>query len=287
MSYEISEIISRQDLEKAVQFIHANNFSLNTTENKISFNKDNRILGLLIKQNEQIVGSIFYYYQPNFRYKNQTYKVINFATIYVLESHRGKGISKLMLNKTLEVFKDYIITDYTPVGSIMHIIKKLNFGFMKNNRSLIFPLPLINFFSKFNYFGELNRINDTKEINEIFKDFEQYRHYEIDLWKYEFEKDNLIIGVINREHSKKFGFLNIKLKSKRVLWTNNEELLCKYANNISFKFAKKEKTHFITIDVQSKKRPFFSLKLMNQFMMYPNLGTKVPTDGSEFFANNL
>jgi len=171
MSYEISEIISRQDLEKAVQFIHANNFSLNTTENKISFNKDNRILGLLIKHNEQIVGSIFYYYQPNFRYKNQTYKVINFATIYVLESHRGKGISKLMLNKTLEIFKDYIITDYTPVGSIMHIIKKLNFGFMKNNRSLIFPLPLINFFSKFNYFGELNRINDTKVINEIFKNF--------------------------------------------------------------------------------------------------------------------
>ena len=81
MSYEISEIISRQDLEKAVQFIHANNFSLNTTENKISFNKDNRILGLLIKHDEQIVGSIFYYYQPNFRYKNQTYKVINFATI--------------------------------------------------------------------------------------------------------------------------------------------------------------------------------------------------------------
>ena len=59
------------------------------------------------------------------------------------------------------------------------------------------------------------------------------------------------------------------------------------ANNISFKFAKKEKTHFITIDVQSKKRPFFSLKLTNQFMMYPNLGAKVPTDGSEFFANNL
>ena len=43
-----------------------------------------------------------------------------------------------MIEKTLEIFKDYIITDYTPVGSIMHLLKKFNFGFMQNNRNLIF-----------------------------------------------------------------------------------------------------------------------------------------------------
>ena len=186
-SYTPITTLSNKEVEKAVEMINKSEKPLVVwgqgvilgnaeeelkifLENKISFNEDNRILGLLIKQNEQIVGSIFYYYQPNFRYKNQTYKVINFATIYVLESHRGKGISKLMLNKTLEIFKDYIITDYTPVGSIMHIIKKLNFGFMKNNRSLIFPLPLINFFSKFNIRSSIN-LEEAFFLDDKYKNF--------------------------------------------------------------------------------------------------------------------
>ncbi len=287
MTYQITEIISPEDLDDAIKFIHENNFSLNTRVDKISFNKDNRTLGLLIKYNGIIVGNIFYYYQPNFRYNEKIYKVVNFATIYVLKSHRGKGISKMMLNKTLEIFKDYIITDYTPVGSIMHIIKKLNFGFMQNNRSLVFPFPLVKLNSTFNYFGKLDHITDSSIINGLFKNLDQYRQYEIDLWRYNFKKDNLFLGVINREHLKKFSFLKIKLKSKRVLWTDNEELLAKYANNIALNFAKEEKIQFITIDVKSKKRPFFSIKLKNQFMMYPKLDTKVPTDGSEFFANNL
>ena len=287
MSYEILEIISEQDLNDAIKFIHLNNFSLNTNKDKISYNKDNRVLGLLIKYEGNIVGNMFYYYQPDFRYKNRIYKVVNFATIFVLETHRGKGISKMMLNKTLEIFKDYIITDYTPVGSIMHIIKKLNFGFMQNYRTLVFPIPKFKFSTNLNYFGELFRIKDNLLIDEVYKNFDQYRRYEIDLWKYTFEKDDLLLGVINREHIRKIGFLKIRLKSKRILWTNNEELLCKYSDNISFKFAKEEKTHFVTIDTKSKKRSLFSLALKNQFMMYPKLDTKVPTDGSEFFANNL
>jgi len=287
MSYEISEIISEQDLKDAIKFIHSNNFSLNTCKDKISYNKDNRVLGLVIKYEGKIVGNMFYYYQPDFKYKDRDYKVVNFATIFVLEAHRGKGISKMMLNKTLEIFENYIITDYTPVGSIMHIIKKLNFGFMQNYRTVVFPIPKIKFNFNLNYSGVLSRIKDNFLIKEVFKNFDQYRRYEIDLWKYTFEKDNLILGAINREHIRKIGFFKIRLKSKRILWTNNEELLCKYADNISFKFAKEEKTHFVTIDTKNKKRPFFSLALKNQFMMYPNLDTKIPTDGSEFFANNL
>jgi len=36
MSYEVHKITSRQDLEDAVNFIHSNNFSLKTFEEKIS-----------------------------------------------------------------------------------------------------------------------------------------------------------------------------------------------------------------------------------------------------------
>ena len=158
---------------------------------------------------------------------------------------------------------------------------------MQNYRTLVFPIPKFKFSTNLNYFGELFRIKDNLLIDEVYKNFDQYRRYEIDLWKYTFEKDDLLLGVINREHIRKIGFLKIRLKSKRILWTNNEELLCKYSDNISFKFAKEEKTHFVTIDTKSKKRSLFSLALKNQFMMYPKLDTKVPTDGSEFFANNL
>lgn len=287
MSFEVYKILSKKDLEDAIRFIHSNNFSLKTTEKKISFNFDGRILGLLIKDNGKIVGNIFYYYQPDFNYNDHNYKVVNFATIFVLESYRGKGISKLMIKKTLEFFKDYIITDYTPVGSIMHILKKSDFGFMKNNRNLIFPIPSIkyNFFK--NLFGKLIKIDDKEIILETLKNLENYRYYEIDLWNYTFGKENMIIGTIQRTHNKKIGFFKIKLNSKRILWTNNEELLLKYANNIAFNFSLLNKTQFITIDIENDQKPFFSIKLENQFMMYPKLNTKISTYGSEFFANNL
>ncbi len=287
MSFEVYKILSRKDLEDAIKFIHKNNFSLKTTVDKISLNFDKKILGLMIKDNGKIVGNIFYYYQPDFNFNNRIYKVVNFATIFVQESYRGKGISKLMLEKTLEIFKDYIITDYTPVGSIMHILKKFNFGFMKNNRNLIFPIPLIKFDIFKNFFGKISKVEDREIIKNTFKNLEKYRHYEINLWNYTRGKENLIIGIVDREHIKKFGSLKIKLKSKRVLWSNNDELLLKYSNNIAFNFSLLEKIQFITIDTESDKRPIFSVKLKNQFMMLPKLETKVPTYGSEFFSDNL
>ena len=287
MSFEVYKILSRKDLEDAIKFIHKNNFSLKTTVDKISLNFDKKILGLMIKDNGKIVGNIFYYYQPDFNFNNRIYKVVNFATIFVQESYRGKGISKLMLEKTLEIFKDYIITDYTPVGSIMHILKKFNFGFMKNNRNLIFPIPLIKFDIFKNFFGKISKVEDREIIKNTFKNLEKYRHYEINLWNYTRGKENLIIGIVDREHIKKFGSLKIKLKSKRVLWSNNDELLLKYSNNIAFNFSLLDKIQFITIDTESDNRPIFSVKLKNQFMMFPKLETKVPTYGSEFFSDNL
>ena len=107
------------------------------------------------------------------------------------------------------------------------------------------------------------------------------------MWSYSFANENILLGVINRVHFKKLGFLKFKLRSKRVLWTNNEDLLLKYSNNISFKFSLLNKTQFITIDTKKNNKRFFSIQLKNQFMMYPKLNTKVPTVGSEFFSNNL
>ena len=287
MNYKICKIISKNDLQDSLNFNHSNNFSLKTNLSKISLSFDKRILGLMIKDSEKIIGNIYYYYQPDFDFMNQTYKVVNFATIFVDKSYRGKGISKLMLNKTLEIFKGYIITDYTPVGSIMHILKKLNFGFMQNYRNLILPIPTIklNFFK--HIFGKLTKVNDKEVIFNNFKNLEKYRQYEIDMWSYTFANETILLGVINRVHFKKLGFLKLKLRSKRVLWTNNEDLLLKYSNNISFKFSLLNKTQFITIDTKKNNKPFFSIQLKNQFMMYPKLHTKVPTVGSEFFSNNL
>lgn len=287
MSFEVHKIISRQDLREAITFIHENKFSLKTFENKISFNLDQRILGLSIKENGKIVGNIFYYYQPNFNYNNIVYKVVNFATIFVHHSCRGKGIPRLMIENTLNIFKDYIITDYTPVGNIKHLLKKLNFGYMQNNRNLILPIPKISFDIFKNFFGKLSKINEKEEIDKIFNNLEQYRHYEIELWRYKKGSDNIIIGTIDRNHKKKISFFNLKAKSKRILWTDNEEMLIKYANNIAFNFYILDKFSFITIDTKIKRKLFFSFKLENQFMIFPNLKIKIPTIGSEFFSNNL
>ena len=68
------------------------------------------------------------------------------------------------------------------------------------------------------------------------------------------------------------------------MWTSNENFLLEEANNIAFLFFLRTGYKFITIDCEDSKRPFFSIKLNNQFMTFPKLNIKVSTIGSEFFS---
>ena len=108
-TFKVEVIKSPDQVEKAVKFIHENKFSLKTTKNKISKMNDGKIVGLLILDNEKIVGNIFYYYQQDIKINNKNYKVINFATIYILEEYRGQGIARLMIENTIDIFKNYNI----------------------------------------------------------------------------------------------------------------------------------------------------------------------------------
>lgn len=287
MEFEITQIIKKYQLEEAIKFIHTNNFSINTTAPKIATEFGQKILGLSIKHNGQIIGNIFYYYQPDFKYNNKIYKVVNFATIYILAPYRGKGVASLMIEKTLKIFKNYIITDYTPVGGIFYVLKKFDFGFMQNTRRIVLPIPNLNFNSLKFKFGKLQKINNPMMIKEVFGKLEQYRLYEIDLWTYTFGRDRLMLGLIDRTHYRKFSFFKLKSTSKRVLWASDEKLLLKYSSNIAFKFCILEKKHFITTDTEQDYGPLFSIKIKNQFMIFPKIKIKIPTLGSEFFSNNL
>ena len=58
MNFEVYKIKSKEDLKNAINFIHKNNFSIKTSMQKISYNFDNRILGLSIKDNGNIIGNM-------------------------------------------------------------------------------------------------------------------------------------------------------------------------------------------------------------------------------------
>ena len=66
-------------------------------------------------------ASIFYYYQPEINIRSKKYKVLNFGTIYILSEYRGQGIPRKMIQKTLSLFKNYIVTDYSPAGPIEYL----------------------------------------------------------------------------------------------------------------------------------------------------------------------
>ena len=145
INFEYEVIRSSNQLKQAIKFIHSNNFSLKTTSEKICNKFDNRPLGIIFKEQKKIIASIFYYYQPQINIRSKKYKVLNFGTIYVSSAYRGQGIPRMMIKKTLSLFKDYIITDYTPVGAIEYLIKSMNFGYMKNHRYLVLPIPNLFF----------------------------------------------------------------------------------------------------------------------------------------------
>ena len=61
MNYKICKIISKNDLQDSLNFIHSNNFSLKTNLSKISLSFDKRILGLMIKVSTFIQVSFLKY----------------------------------------------------------------------------------------------------------------------------------------------------------------------------------------------------------------------------------
>ena len=111
MSYNIYPIKEKESLNKAIKFIHLNNFSKETEIERVSkLFSTNKIFGLIATyNNNDIVGVIFYYYQPNFKFDNKIYKVINFSTMYVTKEHRGL-LPFFLLKRTKKLFEDYIIT---------------------------------------------------------------------------------------------------------------------------------------------------------------------------------
>ena len=283
-TFQIKKIVSKNYLADVIKFIHKNNFSPETTIEKVCNNFDGRILGLTINnENNEIIASIFYYYQPPVEINNINYKVINFSTIYIKKDYRGMGILTLMLNKTKEIFTDYIITEYTPVPKVTYLLLKMGFGYMKNNRSLVLPIPKPKYLLEMKI-AKLEKINDHEIKNEVFNQLESYRKYEITLWRYKNKNIDVLLGTTFKSHLRDFLKLKIKTSSVRILWTSNEKILLEEANNIAFLFFLKTGHKFITIDCEDSKRPFFSFKLNNQFMTFPKLNVKISPIGSEFFS---
>tara|TARA_B100000427_G_C15431064_1_gene560839 strand:- start:177 stop:1043 length:867 start_codon:yes stop_codon:yes gene_type:complete len=283
-NFQIIKITDKDILSEAINFIHHHNFSLETSSEKICNNFDGRILGLIIKSIEKnVAGVIFYYYQPKIKIKETNYKVINFSTIYIKEQYRGKGLLSLMLKETKELFSDYIITGYTLDPKVRHISSKLGFNYMKNYRSLILPMPkLKSIFSL--KIGKINKIIDIETYDEIFKKLENYRKYEITLWRYKKNNIDILFGTTFNNHERDFFKFKMKSSSVRILWTNDEKVFLEEVNNIAFLFLLKLGHKFLTIDCESSKRPFFSMKLDNQFMIFPKLDARVSPIGSEFFS---
>jgi len=145
-------------------------------------------------------------------------------------------------------------------------------------------VPLINRKILSSGFGSLSKVEDEEVYKKIFLSFDQYRSYKINIWKFYRNGKTLLLGISNISHERTFAFVKLKSYSKRVIWTDNEDMLAEEVNNISFLFFLKEKSHFITIDTESYKKIYFAFNLKNNFMIYPNISAKIPTNGSEFFS---
>lgn len=283
-NFHVEKIVNKDELSYAINFIHDHDYSLETSSEKICVNFNGRILGLIIKnKNYEIIGTIFYYYQPAIMINNINYKVINYSTIYIKEQYRGKGLLALMLDKTKELFSNYFITGYTLDPKVRRASLKIGFVYMKNHRSLMLPIPKPSSILEFNV-GKLYKVSETETYNEVFKKLDNYRKYEITLWRYKKNGANILLATTFNNHERKLFKFKIKTSSVRILWTNNEEILLKEGNNIAFLFLLQSGCKFLTTDCESHIRPTFSIKLENQFMVFPKLDTRVSPIGSEFFS---
>lgn len=67
-------------------------------------------------------------------------KFCNMTTWYVKNEYRGKGPGRALLIEVVKL-KDYTITDLTPAGKIIPMLKKYGYKMLENHCKIILPIP--------------------------------------------------------------------------------------------------------------------------------------------------
>ena len=232
----VTQIYSESELRKAVDFLkigfkQSDLFASKLLSHSIKTNKNNNLFGFSIKENGIICGAILTLFQGNFKTEEgKLIPIINLSTWYIKPHLRGLH-SINHIYKSVQYFKEFIITNYTPRESTLPIFKMLGFKYMKSFLYRKYRPSLKQIFNKIKI--EINRINysDIKDKLPYVKLnlFNDVIYFKV---KVDMEEEFYFAAVM-----KKLLVRKIFIPSLYILWTSNEKQIFKYFDKLHFKLA--------------------------------------------------
>ena len=227
MKFLIKNIRNKYELENAIFYLKESfQWSKKKANNLKNFiftnNKNFGMYGyILINNKNNIVGAILFFYKEYLNTLDKKIKVINVSSWHVNQEARGI-YSLLMIRRILEDYPKFLITNVSANEKAYHIFKALKFtdSNLFNKKYSIFNVALNK------------RIFDISNLILIFNPnlhkicqipFENLdNRYSCRL----FYLGNNQLKIISCKTilERKIGFLKIRIRGLRILWTSDQEI---------------------------------------------------------------
>ncbi len=258
----IKNIKSNDELGNAISYLKSSFSWSNKKANKlktniISNNKNFGIYGYVImNNNSNLIGAILFFYNEYLNNSNKKIKVLNISSWYVSKEARGM-YSLLMIKRILEDHSEFLITNVSANKKAYQIFKALNFKdsniFNKKYRILDFVLS--------------KRLIDNRNLK-LFLNSKLHCNQEVP-FKISHKKfscrlfylgnNQLKILSCNTILEKNIGFLKIRIRGLRILWTSDPEIFSQNSYRILLFYFLRNFAFFITThceSFQTKIKPF-------------------------------
>ena len=278
----ISKIKKEKELQEAISFLRIGmHWSINKASQIIKTIKMNNrnlgIYGYALKNNSnKIIGVILIFDQG---FVND-FRMINISSWYVKPSSRGY-LSLLMIKKLLNDFKNFIITDLTPTKSVYKILKSFGFKDAKTHNEKFSIFSILKSLKIINY-RNLIFFKNFKEAQFKFKNFSRGNSFFVNLW---IDNKKLELICVKTIWEKNFGFIKLKFRGLRILWTSDQDLFSQNLMNLLLFLFFKYKAFFITTHcrykIKDRKNKYNSWHLYKAPLEFENKLNDILPIGSE------
>ena len=227
MTILIKNIKNKYELEDAITYLKGSfQWSKKKANNLKNFiftnNKNFGIYGyVLINSKKDMVGAILFFYNEYLNNLEKTIKVINVSSWHVNQEARGI-YSLLMIRKILEDYPKFLITNVSANEKAYHIFKALKFkdSNLFNKKYSIFNVVLSKRIFDIGNLKLIFNPNLHKICQIPFKNLDN--RYSCRLFY--LGSNQLKIISCKTILERKIGFLKVRIRGIRILWTSDTEI---------------------------------------------------------------
>ena len=267
MKILIKNIKSNDELENAISYLQGSFLWSKKKANKlknciIANNKYFGIYGYVMLNNKSnLIGAILFFYNEYLDYSNKQIKVLNISSWYVNQEARGID-SLLMIKRILKDFPEFLITNVSANDKAYQIFKALNF---KDSEIFNKKYSILNFILSKRFLDNRNlKLFFNTNLQRICKIPFQTLHNKYSCRLFHFGKSELKILSCKTKIERNIGFLKIRIRGLRILWTSDPDIFSENFYRILLYYFVRNFVIFITTHCECFQKEIKPIGISNQ-----------------------